>query len=41
MLEVGQPLPALEVEDASNRRVALASLCAEAPLVAIFLRHFG
>jgi hypothetical protein len=41
MVEVGRPLPALEVEDAANVRVALASLHEGAPLVAIFLRHFG
>ena len=41
MLEVGQPLPALELRDANERAVSLASLHADAPLALIFLRHFG
>jgi hypothetical protein len=41
MLEVGQMLPALELRDAEERKLALASLHADAPLALIVLRHFG
>jgi peroxiredoxin len=41
MLELGDALPAMTLLDSSDREVRLASLHADAPLVAIFLRHFG
>lgn len=41
MLEVGAKLPKLTLRDADERAVSLASLHAERPLAAIFLRHFG
>ena len=41
MLEVGAKLPQLGVRGAQEREVSLASLHAERPLAAIFLRHFG
>jgi hypothetical protein len=41
MLKVGGKLPALTLLDASDRELALSSLHADAPLAAIFLRHFG
>jgi hypothetical protein len=41
MLDVGDRLPALALLDAGERELALASLHADAPLAAIFLRHFG
>jgi hypothetical protein len=41
MVEVGAKLPKLTLRDADERAVSLASLHAERPLAAIFLRHFG
>ncbi|HEY8120618.1 MAG TPA: hypothetical protein VII78_04825 [Myxococcota bacterium] len=41
MLRVGLELPALTLLDGLDRPVQLASLHADAPLAAIFLRHFG
>jgi hypothetical protein len=41
MLKVGSKLPALTLLDGLDREIALASLHADAPLAAIFLRHFG
>ena len=41
MLALGDPLPALTLLGADDRPAALASLHADAPLAAIFLRHFG
>ena len=41
MLELGDALPEMTLLDASDREVRLASLHADAPLAAIFLRHFG
>lgn len=41
MLNVGDPLPELALLDAEERPVALAALHRDAPLAAIFLRHFG
>ena len=41
MLEVGARLPALVLEGPGDRELALAELHADAPLAAVFLRHFG
>ena len=41
MLRVGGKLPSLALQDAQDRATTLASLHADAPLAAIFLRHFG
>jgi hypothetical protein len=41
MLEVGGKLPNLVLQGAEDRAVELASLHRDAPLAAIFLRHFG
>jgi len=41
MLKVGGPLPDVVVQGARDRELPLASLHADAPLAAIFLRHFG
>jgi hypothetical protein len=41
MLKAGGALPPLALLDAEDREVALATLHADAPLAAIFLRHFG
>jgi hypothetical protein len=41
MLQLGGALPPLVVLDAMDRETSLASLHADAPLAAIFLRHFG
>ena len=41
MLKVGAKIPKLTVLDADEQPVSLASLHAERPLAAIFLRHFG
>lgn len=41
MLKVGDRLPALTLQGPRDGAVELASLHAGAPLVAIFLRHFG
>lgn len=41
MLTVGAALPALRLLDAEDRETSLAALHADAPLAAIFLRHFG
>jgi hypothetical protein len=41
MLNVGDALPRLALVDAEERPLALAELHREAPLAAIFLRHFG
>lgn len=41
MLKVGGKLPNLTLLDAKDRATPLASLHADAPLAAIFLRHFG
>lgn len=41
VLTVGDALPPLRLLDAEDREIPLAALHDEAPLVAIFLRHFG
>ena len=41
MLELGDALPAMTLLDADDREVRLATLHENAPLAAIFLRHFG
>jgi len=41
MLSVGQPAPPLAALDSEERPVDLRAWWSEAPLVAIFLRHFG
>jgi hypothetical protein len=41
MLEVGGKLPRFTLLDADDRAVEAASLHRDAPLAAIFLRHFG
>jgi hypothetical protein len=41
MLRVGGLLPDLVLQDAADRELRLSSLHTEAPLAAIFLRHFG
>jgi hypothetical protein len=41
MSSVGRPLPELVLLGAGDRELRLASLHADAPLAAIFLRHFG
>lgn len=40
-LLVGDPAPDLRLRDPQERRVHLSAFWVEAPLVAIFLRHFG
>lgn len=40
-LLVGDPAPDLRLRDPQEREIRLSALWAEAPLVAIFLRHFG
>jgi hypothetical protein len=41
MLNVGDALPPLAVRDAEERPLLLGDLHRDAPLAAIFLRHFG
>ena len=41
VLKVGDKLPSLTLLDAQERAIPIASLHADAPLAAIFLRHFG
>jgi hypothetical protein len=41
MLEIGSKLPQVVLLDAEDRALELASLYRDAPLAAIFLRHFG
>lgn len=41
MLKVGSPLPDLVLQSARDLETSLAALHADAPLAAIFLRHFG
>jgi peroxiredoxin len=40
-LLVGEPAPDLRLRDPQEDEVRLSALWAEAPLVVIFLRHFG
>ena len=40
-LQLGAAAPDALLLDASDREVPLRRLCAETPLVLIFLRHFG
>jgi hypothetical protein len=41
MLALGAKLPRFTLLDADDRAVEVASLHQDAPLAAIFLRHFG
>jgi hypothetical protein len=41
MTSLGEQLPDLALQGPGDREVALAALHGDAPLVAIFLRHFG
>jgi peroxiredoxin len=40
-LEVGEPAPELQLVGPGDRALALSELWREAPVVLVFLRHFG